>query len=32
MITFTIGLFIGVFMGFIFTSILAMSRDESEIL
>jgi len=30
MITFVIGLFIGAFMGLIFTSILVMSRDESE--
>jgi hypothetical protein len=30
MITFLIGLFIGAFIGLVFTSILAMSRDESE--
>ncbi len=30
MITFIIGLFMGAFFGIIFTSILVMSRDESE--
>ncbi len=30
MVTFLIGLFIGAFIGLTFTSILVMSRDDSE--